>query len=605
MLNPNTSNEMPVSNYSVVQPATQQKTFRGNNVCRWSVPFNAIPFFDPHSSYMQIQARCLPRAGSTLTEKWQLNGNSSVVIKYIKFSVNGVVLEEIDEYNCLAQIYSDYGEDESSRAHSAVFNLDSQDTFSTGLMGQASGAVVATAQSAMVKTSKLLIPLKETALFGQLSVVPLMAFGSNLDVEIRFADDTEVLMTYQRGSIVDRYGQMKNGTVDVAGGNNVANDLAVVAQATQQPYGQLPVDNNTTEILGGSMTVGGGNQLDPVITLVQPYTGFTSLGDIPLVVGQTVSIKVVNQQATGATGSPILDDIPTTGGTELANVVIKSIEQGAVTNDSDANVINITLNTNVEITSPIDAKYGAALNNVVIVKTGDTAGNTTFTVANTNMPEMEYSRCELYLQKVEPPAQYVEALGRSISSSAGFQYDLHTFTTYKSNLHSAISSQTIEIPAYQSRAKSVLTVPRRANQPVVWNVDNSGTNKYYSQKGQFEGMRDYQFQVNNGLRQPTRPVNLDVMSGTFKHLAAEHLIQLSQALGASNLGVKSLKESRDDFVIGRQLSKYGATTRLNSALRIYVNYQEVSQPTSPLQTITFLNHINRVSISSGGLQVFN
>ena len=122
-----------------------------------------------------------------------------------------------------------------------------------------------------------------------------MAFGSNLDVEIRFADDTEVLMTYQRGSIVDRYGQMKNGAADVAGGNNLANDLAVVAQATQQPYGQLPVDNNTTEILGGSMTVGGGNQLDPVITLVQPYTGFTSLGDIPLVVGQTASIKVVNQ----------------------------------------------------------------------------------------------------------------------------------------------------------------------------------------------------------------------------------------------------------------------------------------------------------------------
>lgn len=605
MLNPNASNDMPVSNYSVVQPATQQKTFKGNNVCRWSIPFNAIPFFDPHSSYLQVQARCQARNGSTLTEKWQLNGNSSVIIKYIKFSVNGIVLEEIDEYNCLAQIYSDYGNDESSRAHGAVFDLDGKDSFSTGLMGQASGAVVADAQSAMVKTTKLLIPLKETALFGQLSVVPLMAFGSNLEIEIRFADDGEVLMTYQRGSSEDRYGQLKNSAgADVAGGNNVANDLANVAQATQQPYGQLPVSNDRTEILCGTMTVQGGNQQDPVITLEQPYTGFTSLGDIPLVVGQHVQVLVADQRATGATGSPVLVDLPTTGGTELADVVIKSIDQGAITDDASANVITITLDSNVEV-SALDPKFGGALVNVVLRKIQDTAGNTTFTVANTNMPEMEYSRCELYLQKVEPPQQYIEALGRSVSSSEGFQYDLHTFTTYKSNLMSAIQSQTIEIPAFQSRAKSVLTVPRLANQPVVWNVDNSQANAYYSQKGVFGGLKDYQWQVNNGLRQPTRPVNLDVMSGTFKHLSAEHLIQLSQALGASNLGVKSLKESRGDFVIGRQLSKYGATTNLNSALRCYVNYQDVAQPTAPLQTITFLNHINRISISAGGLQVFN
>ena len=609
MLNPNSSNEMPVSNYSVVQPATQQKTFKGNNVCRWSVPFNAIPFFDPHSSYLQVQARCSPRNGSTLTDKWQLNGNSSVVIKYIKFSVNGIVLEEIDEYNCLAQVYSDYGEDESSRSHSAVFNSDSQDSFTTGLMGQATGAVLADAQSAMVKTTKLLIPLKETALFGQLSVVPLMAFGSNLDIEIRFADDSEVLMTYQRGSVVDRYSQLKDSAgTDEAGGNNASNDLANVAQSTQLPYGQLPKNNDSTEMLTSVVPAqNGGGAIQQVLTLQQPYCGFTSCGDIPLVVGQHVQVLAVDQRATGATGSPILVDVPTSGGTEMADLVIESITQGAITNNSDANVIVVTLTGTQDITNPTDNLGGGTeYKNLLIRKIQDTGGNTTFTNANANVPEMEYSRCELYLQKVEPPQQYVEALGRSVQSSEGFQYDLHTFTTYKSNLHSAISSQTIEIPAFQSRAKSVLCVPRLANQPVVWNIDNSDTNNsHYSQRGVFGGLRDYQWQVNNGLRQPTRPVNLDVMSGTFKHLSAEHLIQLSQALGASNLGVKSLKEARNDFVIGRQLSKYGATTNLNSAMRCYVNYQTTTQPTQPLQTITFLNHINRVSISSGGLQVFN
>ena len=95
------------------------------------------------------------------------------------------------------------------------------------------------------------------------------------------------------------------------------------------------------------------------------------------------------------------------------------------------------------------------------------------------------------------------------------------------------------------------------------------------------------------------------MNGKWNHLSAEHLIQITQSVGASNIGVRNIKNSLNNFIIGRQLSKYGGTTNLNSAMRVYLNYLTATRPTAKLQTITFVNHINRVSVNAQGLQVFN
>ena len=95
------------------------------------------------------------------------------------------------------------------------------------------------------------------------------------------------------------------------------------------------------------------------------------------------------------------------------------------------------------------------------------------------------------------------------------------------------------------------------------------------------------------------------MNGQLQHLSAEHLIQLTQTLGSSDIGVRNIKDSREHFIIGRQLSKYGGTTRLNSAMRVYLNFTNNTDPVMKIQPITFINHINRVSVNASGLQVFN
>lgn len=537
------SNAMPIDNYSCVQPSTQQKTFGENNICRFSLPFNTIPFFDPHSSYLQVLAEC------SATDKMELNGNSSVVIKYIRLSVNGIVLEEIDEFNQLAHLYNVYGHDDSSREHEAVFTNDSGVDFTAGLMGNQSGD--GRAVSLGERKTKLIIPMKECGLFSSLEIVPLMAFGENLDVEIRFAPNNEVLKTYQRSGL-----EVKNLKTE------------------------LLINEATTLTAGGAITE---------FTLETPYKGFTSVGDIPLQLGEKVQLK---KRATGGN---------VTGAT--TPVAITKIERIACDATNYPNLIKITCATQ----TPNEVNAAGTL---YLEKVKDTADSAT--PAN---PTLTYSNVEWYLQKVVPPQQYVASLKKQLNSPQGFQYDIHTWTTYKSNLLTGVKSQTIEIPAYQSRAKSVMVIPRRANQTPTLNVDNAlsanylgGTNGIcpnYQFAGQFGGLKDYQFQVNNGLRVPTRPVNLDVMNGHLKHLSAEHLIQLTQTLGSSNVGVRNIKDSREHFVIGRQLSKYGGTTNLNSAMRVYVNYNNDTQPVVKLQPITFINHINRVAVNASGLQVFN
>ena len=479
--------------------------------------------------------------------KLELNGSSDVIIKYIRLSVNGVVLEEIDEYNQLAQLYNTYGHDESSLEHEAVFTNNADCPNTTGLMGNQS-VNVANGQ----KKVKMIVPLKCLGMFSNLEIVPLVAFGNNLDVEIRFAPNSEVIKTYLRDG--------------------------------------LSQNNNTTRI-PATATIANGARMDAVpFVFTLPYKGFTSVGDVPLQVGEYVELFDTQSP-------PVI--IAGNGGQTIH--VISAINRVATTALTD-NPNQIQLTITQAATNGTGA--GVDVGHIKLVRT--TANN-----AVPVLTSLEYSNVEFYFQKVVPPNQYVNSLKKQLSSPQGFQYDTHTWTTYKSSLLVGVKGQTIEIPAYQSRAKSVVCVPRIGNQTITLALDNlmptpqTAGKPRYEWRGQLQNLLDYQFQVNNGLRVPTRPVNLKVMNGSFLHNSAEHLIQITQALGSSNIGVKSIKEARDNFVIGRQLSKYGGTTNLKSAMRIYLNYSADTDPATKIQPITFINHINRISVNSSGLQVFN
>ena len=564
---------MPIENYSVVNPSTQQKTFTENNICRFSVPFNSIPFFDPHQSYLQFLIE------ASATDKLELNGDGSVCIKYLRLSCNGIVLEEIDEYNQLCHLYNVYGEDDSSRAHASVFTQNSENGSVPGLMGNQSANVVAGE-----KRVKVIVPLKCSGLFSSMEVVPLMALGNNLDIEIRFAPNTEVVKTYQRTS-----------------GLPTGVEGRVPQVKTIVPCADLVIANGANVITGAQ---------GAAYTLTLPYKGWSSVGDIPFQVGECVELLTVVGADSGA-DTPFVG----AGGANAevnTNFIITAIARTQTANvNQSPNAISITIGTTDGLNAVTNGTGGGVT--VVALKksrpTNIVAGNPVAVAPLLN--SLTYSNVELYFQKVTPPQQYVESLSKQIQSADGFAIDLHTWTTYKTSLLTGVRSQTIEIPAFQSRAKSVLCVTRVANQNPTLNVDNVMPNPEvaarprYDFDGKHQGLQDYQWQVNNGIRQPTRPVDLTVMNGNMNHLSAEHLIQITQALGASNIGVKSIDDAKDSWCMGRALSKYGGTSNLTSALRVYLNYTADTDPVANLQPITFLNHINRVQVNAQGLQVFS
>ena len=633
---------LPIENYSVVQPSTQQRTYTAENVCRFSIPSSTLGFIDPHTSYLRVDAQIVAPPGGVVSTKYELNGDASSVIEYIRFSCGGQVLEEIDEYNALAHIKATYGEDDSSRATKSIMEQGQTpgvgqlgDLFCSGFQGDCGGGTIGAALPAYPPTTnanglmrvKLIIPLSLSGLFGQKTVLPLAALGSNLEMEIRFAPDTKVLQTYCRGRRLALCDTAANAQTQLAGfrTNDTSRTEFRIAPPADGSYANFCIPAAGTF---------------QYVELALPSSAYTCLGDLPLMLGQHVRIRgsnptlgaahanleslVVGSITRVATAAPTLGGVPQT----LVRIRVGLLTPG----------VPPTIDPVAGDTNGYPAAAGAGVEAAMILQViGDASGTGTLAtssnaganaaIAAANIPRVNYSRPELYLQRVTPPAQYVQAMMQQIASPEGFSIDVPTFTTYKSNVIAGAPSQTIEIPASQSRALSVLVALRAVAQNAlafaprcgnVATVDVVPGTTNFDYKSLYQNLRDYQWQLSNGIRVPTRPVRLDVMISNaaalagethFQHISAEHLIQISQALAASSIGVQSIKLARQDFIIGRQLSKYGGTTPLDSQMRLYLNYAPgpggAVEPTNAMQSITFINHIRRVMVNASGLQVFD
>lgn len=631
---------LPIENYSVVQPSTQQRTYTAENICRFSIPSNTLGFIDPHTSYLRVDAQIVAPPGGVVSTKYELNGDASSVIEYIRFSCGGQVLEEVDEYNALAHIKATYGEDDSSRATKSIMEQGQTpgvgqlgDLFCSGFQGDCGGGAIGAALPAYPPTSnanglmrvKLIIPLTLSGLFGQKTVLPLAALGSNLEMEIRFAPDTKVLQTYCRGRRLALCDTTANGQTQLAGfrTNDTSRTEFRIAPPADASYGNFCIPAAATF---------------QYVELALPSSAYSCLGDVPLMLGQHVQIRnsdgtqahatldslVVGSITRVATVAPVLGGAPQT----LVRIRVGLLAPGAPP----------TINPVAGPATGLPAAAPAGVEAAMLLRViGDASGDGTLAassnaganaaIAAANIPRVNYSRPELYLQRVTPPAQYVQAMMQQIASPEGFSIDVPTFTTYKSNVIAGAPSQTIEIPASQSRALSVLVALRAVAQNAlafaprcgnVAGVDVAPGVTSFDYKSLYQNLRDYQWQLSNGIRVPTRPVRLDVMIANaaalagethFQHISAEHLIQISQALAASSIGVQSIKLARQDFIIGRQLSKYGGTTPLDSQMRLYLNYApgpggEV-EPQQAMQSITFVNHVRRVVVNASGLTVFD
>ncbi len=298
--------------------------------------------------------------------------------------------------------------------------------------------------------------------------------------------------------------------------------------------------------------------------VIQPheFVGFTNLADSPFAVGMDLNVV-------GAGGGAIL-----VGARHRIQNLVQANDTGNIT---------ITFATAIDGTE--------AGNDLIIISRGtdqveDVAAATRFVV----------KRADMMLRVVRPPQEYVESMTRKVLSE-GLEIDINAYTAYQATLQSQIKAQTVEIPSFVARAKSVFTIPRVQNAPALTN--NGATDANYN--GQYENLKNYRWQI--GTRYvPNQPIELDQFLGNL-HFSAQHIVEIEKALVAANIPVRSLLKAKQNFVCGRALAKHGGSVNLDAGMRLYLEYNEANQPTVPLDVVSFVNHINRIVIGQNGLTV--
>jgi len=546
----NTSSNMPVENYSVVQQSENGTQFGPNNKIRFRVGSH-LGYVDFHTSYLQFNLE-IQNAKSKM--EFTNGMGADVLIRTWRLLIGGHIVEEIDHPNVLLKtIKYDYGQDLGMNEVCEVLDKSGK---GTGYQGLNKLGVVDVATENPCAVVKCILDLGFSGIFGSTQTFPVGMTG-DVEIELTLEDPRKCLQVIQSGFKPN--GVSANGNAN----NGVPVENLVVGTPTEVVFSDVPTDQT---------------EFDLRVSKSSAY-----LNDVPFSVGQAIRVK-------GDGGSATATDAYTGVATGLTTAIDASGGAGSA--------------VKVDVAMPV-------------VATGDATGlrasfnpagcNVAGTVAWDNNGTLSYevSVPTLVLQVVVPPQQYVAEQSRKVATE-GYSIDIPTYTCYKSNTFAGVSSATLEIPCYSSRARSLLCIGVDGSQPLG---GNNILTSPYSFDGTYDDLATYQYQIGEE-RQPVRPVNCGNLS-TFQHnVAQEQLTELEKALRSAGCNVRSLRKHRTNFIIGRALSAYGGSIPLTmKGARVYLDYLSQDKrlgadvAVKGKQFFTYCAHIRRLNITPQGVSV--
>ena len=288
--------------------------------------------------------------------------------------------------------------------------------------------------------------------------------------------------------------------------------------------------------------------------------GFTNAADCPFAVGNTVRVRG------DVTGGNALDFRRlVTGVADVGGRVRITFA------DSDAGGANNAAITNVNVSA--------------LIGIDDATG-----APRASQYSYEVSEVEYVVRSIEMPPPYLGSLQKRIQQNS-FEMDIPTYTSYIDTLQAGIQKQTINVPAFSSRVKSVLSVPITANQAGF----------RFNRAGVLDNIRNFQAQIGT-RREPNRAIDMTNTSGTLHaYPSQEYLHELKKVLTANNIGLRSLREHERNFVMCRSLSSMGGSEDLSDkGFRFDVEY---SQNPLAKNVFSFVYHLKRLTITPAGLEI--
>ena len=333
------------------------------------------------------------------------------------------------------------------------------------------------------------------------------------------------------------------------------------ADRVLKPKGEftnLPCEDSTTTA-GGTMTHldisyrNGGTRYDGY--------GWTNANDTPFAKGNTVSITATTAGTGTVTGTPIITNCQVTGG--RVRISFADILGGAGGNAQAITAVKVTAlvgQTHVGTTRAIQYDY-------------------------------EISDVEYIIRSIEMPPPYLQSLQKRIQQNA-FMMDIPTYSSYLDNIQSGMRQQSINIPCFNSRVKTVLSVP----------LGSSTTPYNDNRSGLIDNLRNFQAQIGT-RREPSRPIDLtNTTNSVAQYPSQEYLHELKKLFKANGDGVRTLLNWRDNFAFGRSLSAMGGSEDLSDkGFRFNVEYN--ADPVAK-NVHTFVYHVKRLQVSPQGLQIY-
>ena len=482
-----------------------------------------IQFFQPKESYLSMDVEIELPAGKEPT-RLSLDEyiGGQVLIKDLRvYTRNGILLEEIQNYNTMVSVMYDYESNENIRNKRAMTEgTTSSTSYYRGTKGSTQsdnvnhvnnvfydrigpGDTTTVFDQDQYTKAKLLLPL-HSGIFQNDKIFP-NTMGLRIEIIL------------EQSNVVFRQ-------LDSVNKNN---------RTTLNPY---------FHSLNGSTVPDTWDNGDTSTSFYVARDNHNiSIENFPFVVGE--SIKFVNTANTAQIGQ-----------NNAANIVITGISasNGADDNKGLIFVEHTSLVNDGTTVTPTFAIYSAVTDSGSDVSTY----NPSFTISNV----------ELILQKLEMPDSYKQQMNSQMKEGGSMVYDFLTYSNFRQSMLAGESVANINLPLNFSRAKSILCVPTDSTVRDTSNILScSGAYSYATSTtdvlmnntrgplvGIWDNLQNYQFNYNNRL-QPSRKVSTKKISSKLS-IDQQPIVELEKALLQAGIQPRSFKAFQRSAVIGRALA---------------------------------------------------
>jgi hypothetical protein len=584
------SDKIPISQRTVRIPSVNGTNYSAGQEIRLRID-PTLKFFNPQETALEFKVKITPPTYSAsgidnlpCPTRLQLDSHigGQVLIRSLRIhDNNGVLLEELENYNSLVSLKYDYHTNESLKNKRAMTEGSAKHMVqSRGTQGSTKSdgnnwynpeftkpfidtdPISASFTSNDFIDAKLLLPL-HSGIMSSEKVFPNMLLGG-ITVTLLLEDSSRV---FRQDDGVMRFRKL------------TLNPLFLDRKNAAGANASVPTNGSFSSI-----------------RLRQRNNIGAEASQCPFVVGEKIGFqRYVNGNASivqfkNASHEP----------------VIKTIEE-------DGGYVRLTLNASVEVDGV--GMDSTAADIFVFSKSVEdaTSYDPTYTISDVN----------LIVQEVMPPAQYESSMMRKMKEGGVINYDFTSFTTYKFSQLASDRVANIRLPINNSRCKSILCMPTDATVYTAKNLINASitypqvkptgtdfTSDYdfilRSNRAGLEGIVDevssYQW-LYDGRLQPNRLVPL-TKTATTKSIDAQHLIELDKALSQAGITGHSMARFNKNFVIGRALALGDAVyDARNKDFSLQVNYENATAPAFNKLWLSFVSHIRSIQISGNSVSV--